>query len=69
MTTTSATRGNSVRDSTRTRCAARTHERTTTMRKQRATRESDGDEACGQSARNTRITNVYRAHTRYVSNY
>jgi hypothetical protein len=31
--------------------------------------ESDGDEAHGQRARHARITNVYRAHTRYVSNY
>jgi hypothetical protein len=34
-----------------------------------AERESDGDEARGQRACHARITNVYRAHTRYLSNY
>jgi hypothetical protein len=32
-------------------------------------RESDGDEAGEQRACHASITNVYRAHTRYVSNY
>jgi hypothetical protein len=32
-------------------------------------RESDGNEARGQCTRHARITNVYRAHIRYVSNY
>jgi hypothetical protein len=32
------------------------------------TRESDGDEARRQRARHARITNIYRAHTRYVKN-
>jgi hypothetical protein len=40
MTTTSDTRGNSVHDNTRTSRAARTRERTTATRKQRATREN-----------------------------
>jgi hypothetical protein len=38
--TTSATRGNSVRDNTRTRRAAQTREQTTATRKQRMTRKN-----------------------------
>jgi hypothetical protein len=64
MTTTSATRGNSVRDSTHTRCAARTHEQTTAMHKQRATRENGVCNTCEQhddDERNTRESLVNSA--------
>jgi hypothetical protein len=45
------------------------HERRLAETARATARESDGDEAGEQRACHASITNLYHAHTRYVSNY